>query len=399
VATDLGALAWLRWLLAPDGDALATGDGGSTPVERYRVLPSGRHPRVVVPVTHPAATRAVLESDLGSHGLARRLTGAFSRLGRLPPGVGAGLLVSAGGRPAAPTLARWLADRLDRPDLQVGVTIGAPRPNRKPVLKLVSPDGSVIAFAKIGWNPLTTALVRNERHWLERVASERPAGLTVPTVWLTDTWKGMDVLITHPLVEPATSSPFVVDAALVATIADLAPGGDHDLADSLWWKTTAERVAAVDDTAVGRRLGTACAALASRMVGTTWRFGAWHGDLTGWNARAVPDGVTVWDWERASGPVPVGFDAAHAAFRSAEVDRRLGVAAAADAAEPVVADVLRSIGLPPTHAPDLVTWYLLERSLRWYEDRRLGSSTATPDRQRAITRAVTARATSRTDAP
>jgi hypothetical protein len=131
--------------------------------------------------------------------------------------------------------------------------------------------------------------------------------------------------------------------------------------------------------------------LASRLAGTRWRFGAWHGDLTAWNAHPDPGGVAVWDWERASDPVPVGFDAAHAAFQAGQVGRGLDVATAAAEAGPVVAGVVDPLDLPVGHADDLVTCYLVERCLRWYEDRAVGSTTATPDRQHAIQHAVTAR--------
>jgi len=384
LATDVGALAWLRWLLAPDPATAPPPD--ATPVERYRVLPGGRHPRVVVPLGHSAAARAVLQSDLGNHGIARRVTGALSRVGFLPPGVGAPLAV-----PAGTSLAAWLSERLDRPDLHVGITVGAPRPNRKPVLKLVASDGTVLAFAKVAWNPLTTALVANEQRWLERIEAERPAGITAPRPWLADTWKGMPVLITHPLAEPGTGPPFRVDGDLVAAIADLAPGGEHDLVDSPWWKAAGERVAALDDEVAAGRLTAARSVLAARLAGTRWRFGAWHGDLTAWNAHPDPGGVTVWDWERASDPVPVGFDAAHAAFQAGQVGRGLDVDTAAAEAGPVVAEVVDSIGLPPGPADDLVTCYLVERCLRWYEDLAVGSTTATPERQHAIQHAITAR--------
>jgi hypothetical protein len=261
------------------------------------------------------------------------------------------------------------------------------------VLKLVASDGTVLAFAKVAWNPLTTALVANEQRWLERIDAERPAGITAPRPWLADTWKGMPVLITRPLAEPATSAPFLVDGDLVAAIADLAPGGEHDLVDSPWWKAAGERVAALDDEVAAGRLTTARSVLASRLAGTRWRFGAWHGDLTAWNAHPDAGGVTVWDWERASDPMPVGFDAAHAAFQAGQVGRGLDVDTAAVEAGPVVAEVVDTIGLPPAPADDLVTCYLVERCLRWYEDRAVGSTTATPDRQHAIQHAITARTT------
>jgi hypothetical protein len=89
--------------------------------------------------------------------------------------------------------------------------------------------------------------------------------------------------------------------------------------------------------------------------------------------------------------VPVGFDAAHAAFQSSQVGRGLDVDDAAVAAGPVVTGVVDPLDLPVGHADDLVTCYLVERCLRWYEDRAVGSTTASPDRQLAIQHAISAR--------
>jgi hypothetical protein len=249
----------------------------------------------------------------------------------------------------------------------------------------------VLAFAKVAWNPLTTALLANEQRWLERIEQDRPAGIIAPQVWLGDAWKGMHVMVTRPLAEPETRSPFRVDGDLVGAIADLAPGGEHDLIDSPWWKATEDRVLALDDEVAVRRLTAARSELASRLAGTRWRFGAWHGDLTAWNAHPDPGGVALWDWERASGPRPAGFDAAHAGFREAQVARGLGVDDAAAEAGSVVAGVVGQLDLPDRCADDLVTCYLIECCLRWYEDLALGSTTPTPDRQHAIQNAITAR--------
>ena len=40
-------------------------------------------------------------------------------------------------------------------------------------------------------------------------------------------------------------------------------------------------------------------------------FGAWHGDWAPWNMRPLADRLLVWDWERFTIGVPVGFDALH----------------------------------------------------------------------------------------
>jgi hypothetical protein len=40
-------------------------------------------------------------------------------------------------------------------------------------------------------------------------------------------------------------------------------------------------------------------------------FGAWHGDWAPWNMRPLEHRMLVWDWERFTIGVPLGFDALH----------------------------------------------------------------------------------------
>ena len=50
-------------------------------------------------------------------------------------------------------------------------------------------------------------------------------------------------------------------------------------------------------------------------------FGSWHGDWAPWNMGYRDDIVQLWDWERFSSPVPIGFDAIHFAAQHVRHDR------------------------------------------------------------------------------
>ena len=45
-------------------------------------------------------------------------------------------------------------------------------------------------------------------------------------------------------------------------------------------------------------------------------FGAWHGDWAPWNMASTERGLLVWDWERFTSGVPLGFDALHYRLQS-----------------------------------------------------------------------------------
>jgi len=378
LARDADALAWLGDLLGGGG----TGDGG----ERWAVLPSAARPRVLVPLGARRAAAAVLDRDTGFGGRGRRLAALPFRFGVTPPGLGGRLAVPAGG-----SFTGWVADLLGETDLRAGVTIGPPRPNRKPVVQLVREDGTTAAWAKVACNPLTTGLVANEGRWLDVVARHRPADVEAPTVTARGRWRDHDVLITAPLPTRDRTAAFRPDAALLTAVSGLDAGGEQAATGSPWWAATVERAAAVATPGAADVLAGALDALSRRLDGATWAFGAWHGDLTRWNATVAGPTTQVWDWERATSDRPVGFDAAHAAFQEAQVAERRTVADAATAAEAASAPVLVDLGIDPATAPELVTAYLLERVLRWDEDARLGSPTPTDERHRAILAAILAR--------
>ena len=61
------------------------------------------------------------------------------------------------------------------PRVEVAVSIGRQlRPNLKPVLQIMTPEGDVLAYAKLGWNPLTRSLVENEAAVLRAWSHARP---------------------------------------------------------------------------------------------------------------------------------------------------------------------------------------------------------------------------------
>ncbi len=386
LARDDRALAWLAALLGPDPYELADGAGPVGPGERWAVLPSAGRPRVLVPLGARRAAAAVLDRDTGFGGRGRRLAAVPFRLGITPPGVGGRMRV-----PAGCSFARWAAEVLDEPDLRAGVTIGPPRPNRKPVVQLVRPDGTTAAWAKVAWNPLTGSLLANETAWLDRVWARPPPGLEAPTVLARNEWQDHDVLVTAPLPTRRRTAPLRPTRALLEAIAGLDEVGTHPATSSSWWSATRQRAAAVTSPGARARVTGALDGVGGQLGGVVWRFGAWHGDLTAWNATEAGSVTQVWDWERADGDRPIGFDAAHAAFQRAQVGERRTVTAAADAAERELEHLLGALDVDPRSARPMATAYLVERWLRSEEDTRLNSTSASGELHGAILEAIVAR--------
>lgn len=356
--SDATALEAVRALLAPEG--------GGGPVRRYAVLPRPDRPRYVVPVGRhhagaahirpgagraQAATRAVLRPVLG--------LGA----GRLLPG---GLAV-ADGTDADPSLRRHLATALRRPDLDLAVALGGPRPNRKPVLQLIDGDGTTVAWAKVAVDALTDRLVAHETEALAAHRSAPP--LVTPEVLASGTWRGHRYLVLAHLELAETAGDLDLTAEAVRAVAG--PTADEDVATSRWWLALVDRAGRGDEH--GRALAALLGHLGPRLAGRRWPFGAWHGDLAPWNASWRGDRLVLWDWERSTSPVPLGIDLAHDRIQVAMLRDGRSLADGVDDVVRRDGATLAALGYDRDDRVLVVAAYLATLRARYADDAALGS--------------------------
>jgi hypothetical protein len=201
-----------------------------------------------------------------------------------------------------------LAAVLGRP-VRVGVLLGPPRANLKPVLQAFAPDGTVLAFAKVATSSVTVPLLRTEAAALEHLAREPVPGVRSPALLDLSTWRDLPVLMQEAL--PSAQSglqPTVLPASALAAIMASRGLRRTTLGGSAFWTQVGDVGPASWhglDVSVMVRLRDALDPAADCL------FGAWHGDFGPWNAARGSSGLDVWDWERFDADVPAGLDAAH----------------------------------------------------------------------------------------
>jgi hypothetical protein len=323
----------------------------STPPEEtgYLVVPSVRRPRLLVPADVPGAERMFARH--GGSRLDRAARSAWRQAHR--SGIAARLPFPRLSIAADPDgIEAYLASVLGR-DVRIGVLLGPPRANLKPVVQVFSADGETIAFAKVGVTALTTRLIAAEAAALRLLASKETHSFAAPALLHQGTWKGAAVLVQSALpLAQGDHAPDVPPLEVMVEIAGLAGVTHQPLG-------TSEVVAAPDDVEWHGLDLRAFAALREALASTgDVPFGAWHGDFGPWNMGVDGRRVEVWDWERFAVGVPVGFDAAHY-----QVQR--GVAARTEPALAwgrVVADieaVLHASGLDESVAPAVGSAYLI----------------------------------------
>jgi hypothetical protein len=352
-------------------------------VDSYVVLPSLRRPGMLVPPGSRRGAAAAARQYLlmpGRKGTAATGAAVAALRSGLPQKLGRnrlGVHVAAGVTdPELPDLVlrHRLASLLGAGDVELVVRVGATRPNGKPVVQVGTPDGRVLAYAKVGWNELTRPLVAAEAEALASFASrpDPPRTFQVSRLLHSFDWQGNTITVVEPLVggSPVTAFDPPRDASH-----ELALGGAvsrSPLPESDWWADVRARI-----TAVGADLDSAADAIAAEAGDTQLRFGRGHGDWTPWNMRRLDGRLVVWDWERSREGVPVGIDAAHYGLLVALNARKLPPPRAVADTLARAPGWLSGLDQPAGAARVIVCLELLEMSLRFAEARRAGVTVRT----------------------
>ena len=353
-------------LLWPGAADAAAGSAGML------ALPSVRRARLLVPAgQRKVAASAVRRYNV--HGdLRTRVTTAALANG-LRSGVLQPLIRRRSWMPGGTTGPNTITAHLRTivsPRCEVAVYVGLPRGNRKPVLLVCEPDGTLSAVAKLGVSPLSNRLIRNEAAALSRLESSSLEHVTAPRVLFSGDWGTVPLLVQSALPqfgpEPA-DTPKRRELAAVE-ISRLGGLQMQRLATSPVLELLEQRTAALPDSSARELAGRSLTRLREAAGDVELPVGSWHGDWTPWNhAPAAGRGMLVWDWERFSPGVPVGYDALHF---SGQVGGGLpgGPAEGLAVTRAELPSLLDPFGVKPEARTPTFILYLLELLVRYTED-------------------------------
>ncbi len=308
------ALPWTQGL--PDGDLSA-----------WLALPPRGPARVLAPREHLDIVLPTVAQLVGHASLARRTAIRAGVLGvklagaRLLPDANAWSVVGS-------RLLAHAREVAGQPDAIGIIRLNPARPNRKPVLQLLSEDGRTTAYVKVGWDEISAELVRGETQVL--LGLDAPPGLEVPQV-LGHVDGAVPALAVSPFEDERGGWHHVEDEMARRAVAIFAPGsfGQDPTPMRLQDTPLFHGVSAQLDelashpfaAALIQRRGRFLARYGQQLVAT----GRWHGD---WSPGYVILGEVThaWDWERSSTGAPLGLDGAytmiaagHAPSRAARV--------------------------------------------------------------------------------
>lgn len=338
----------------------------------FIVIPDARSPKLLVPVgsrrVAAAAVRRFTEPQSRMARLKRDAVVLALRSGTWPALLRDRVRLSAG--PDGDSIDDYLSAILGR-KLAASIHIGPARANRKPILQLLSPAGETVAFAKLGTGPLTRRLVRAETTALAALSHVRLDHVIVPVVLHAGQWQGHQVLIQSPLPtwlprDPLTGSRLTEAMREVAGACGITQGW---LATSPYWADLRNRLSQVATRPDGVELATAGRTLVEHCSDLGMRYGAWHGDWAPWNMANTAGGLLVWDWERFTPGVPLGFDALH-------YDLQYRIQSGVDPKDAVEQTIRAASGLlapfevVPDSAEITALLYLVDLAARYLGDRQ-----------------------------
>jgi len=335
----------------------------------FLVVPDERRAKLLLPRRPRRAAAAALRHYKASADTPRRL--AFRGLALAAQAGLADILphrisIESGPAAADADISAYLSGVLDREAI-ISLRIGAPRANRKPVLELLTADGGLIGFAKVGVNALTCELVRAEAAALAVLNAAPLVRLGTPRLIHHGQWCGHEVLVQEALSGVAPPRRWTGLSQAMGELAAVQGVAHLTMDQSPYWHDLRQRLAACAQRDMGGMLLKAMSYLEPAAATTSMAFGAWHGDWTPWNMTTSGGRALVWDWERFQSGVPVGYDAVHYRLQ-ALVNGRSAPQASAEAAMADAPAVLAPFGIQPDTARLVASLYLIEIAVRYLRD-------------------------------
>lgn len=334
---------------------------------RYALLPGRGTTTALLPSWPPSVTAAMVRNYITPTSRGERTRAAMlEAMARL--GVFAVWPYSTSVRRVSNVsgLIDHLAQILSR-DVIAGVYLGPHRANRKPVLQLITAEGELVAYVKVGMNDFTSSRVSNETAALRKLNRLSLETMIVPKLLAEGSWRGHTFMVVAPV--PTRSDTEPAPERRAAAMAELSRSFGVEtirLAEAEWWRKIESCLIAATG-ADAARLRSLAARVAEHCGEQPLELGAAHGDWSPWNMAAVGGKVVLWDWERFRYGVPIGWDAIH---YTAELHRLSGAKAGEGLRQmiPDVASITHGCG-SSTNDPKLVfATYLLDLGQRYLKD-------------------------------
>ena len=152
-------------------------------------------------------------------------------------------------------------------------------------------------------------------------------------------------------------------------VAGVAGVAQERIAAAPHWQRLLDRLASAPDGSQQAALESALEMLRKEDGEAVLSYGAWHGDWSPWNMASTRGTLLVWDWERFTVGVPLGFDALHNWLRTEVWRKDRNPASAARYLITHASTLLSPFGVGAGEARLTALLYLAELAIRDLADR------------------------------
>jgi hypothetical protein len=317
------------------------------------------------------ASLRLYNAQTGKAKLTKRALAVAARLGVCPPPL---LRVAPGGRRGGTADPPWplpaemrLVFGVD--DLACAISVGTPGRDNKPVVQLMTGDGRVLGYAKIGRNDRTRELVRREARVLSDWAALGTGSFSVPRVLYHGQLGGCYLCVQSAPPEPVRAAGVEIGDAHRRFLGRLATRGLRwlPLTGSRFWSGILNRIERSPSASYRSLLRRAADVLHQRVGQEPAPFHFSHGDFAPWNVKLGAGRLYVFDWEYARDECPLGMDLFHFLVRSGALLKRCSAGKLLRAfTEPgrhrrLVEGHLCGMGLSPRWIEPLLLAYLIDQ--------------------------------------
>jgi hypothetical protein len=264
------------------------------------------------------------------------------------------------------TLEAALAGPLGEEEVRLAFYVGVPSPQQKVTAQVLSPAGATLAYAKIATSSLARAAIEAEWRTLLRL-SESLRG-RVPEVLDWFPWQGSRVLLTTS--GPERVGPRRLSGAHSSFCEGLflSCAGEHVFGESPMWARMVETLPLLNAEDLPGTLVAlyerALRRLGGELGAVSLPLSLAHRDFAPWNTRLGPEGLFVFDWERAGQDVIPLYDMFHFRAIQAALFRRRGYRPDLRSLEPLLRRLWPE---GQGYLPSLYLAYLLDMSLVYSE--------------------------------
>jgi len=253
-----------------------------------------------------------------------------------------------------------------RRDLLLAVSLGTPGPHRKPVVQVLTEDGRVLGYVKVGWNEATKGLVWNEARTLEAL-QKQDLPFEIPRLLYFGEVGGKVLCIQGPPPSDARPARGRLTAEYVKALRALAETGVQwrPLQETAFWQQIVDRIQRVKSVYWRHLLLKAVDAVKEQWKGEEVPLHFAHGDFAPWNAFQVNSGLYLYDWEYAQKEAPSGYDIFHFQVQKLLLVIGLNPQKILDSvlhlSDGCVDQYWKTIGAKESSVPELFQLYLLYR--------------------------------------